>query len=527
VQIERRHFIQIPLVGAVYFLTAHVGLQIDAVSGFAALIWPPTGIAISATLLFGYPIGIAILVGAFMVNYFTGASFLGSMIIGVGNTLEALAAVYFLRRYARISLRLNRLKDAWTFLLACLFAPMISATIGVIVVTIDQGRTLEGIWPTWQAWWVGDVIGALVIAPFLLSLFTHRWKVPSLGRTFEFTVLLIILFLVGLSLFNGVSQYTYVPTNFPYLLFPLVVWGALRFGQVGNTSVAVIISYLAVTGTIQGMGPFAGANLRESLLLLHGFMAVISSTCILLAAAIAERNEAILARDEFLSIASHELKTPITSLSLQTQSMLRGLKINPDLVPAREKLSQFFSSSYQQIHRLALLVDDLMDISRLHSGRLTLRFETVNVSDILLDTANRVAAQAQAAGCKLESSIQSNVIADCDGLRIEQVINNLISNAIKYAPGTPLKISLTGNNKSLCITVEDGGAGIPKESQNKIFERFERVNPPKKNISGLGLGLFIVRQIVLAHAGDVHLEKSSYGGAKFVVEMPLKKTVTV
>lgn len=230
--------------------------------------------------------------------------------------------------------------------------------------------------------------------------------------------------------------------------------------------------------------------------------------------------KAVRARDEFLSIASHELKTPLTSLSLQIQMTKQNINVSEGKTPTAEKLTKIFEASDKQVSRLNRLVEDLLDVSRIQSGNLSFEFDRTNLSEIVKEILHRSSEQFIKANCPLEMNIQENVIGYLDSGRIEQVIENLISNVLKYAPGKPVKISLSGSARRAQLTVEDSGPGIQPEMQSKIFERFERANP-SRYVTGLGLGLYIVKEIVKAHHGDIILQSTPGIGSKFSIDLPL------
>lgn len=235
--------------------------------------------------------------------------------------------------------------------------------------------------------------------------------------------------------------------------------------------------------------------------------------------------EAIRSRDEFLSVASHELKTPITSLSLQIQMTKKNINPDDNVAPPPAKLARVFEISDKQVTRLTNLVEDLLDVSRIQTGRLNFNFETVNLSELVKDMVARFSAQFVKARCPVQLDVQDEVIGIFDHVRIEQVIDNLLSNAAKYASGSEVKIHLTSTPSTAVIRVKDRGPGIAKDYQARIFERFERASPPK-NISGLGLGLFIVKEIVRGHGGSVTVESEPGQGADFIISLPLKGVIT-
>lgn len=231
---------------------------------------------------------------------------------------------------------------------------------------------------------------------------------------------------------------------------------------------------------------------------------------------------AIQSRDEFLSIASHELKTPITSLKLQLQMTKRRLpEVEGDLPGIVLKLKKAIEASTIQVDRLTALIEDLLDVSRIQSGKIGFTFEPFSVSEVVHEIIERFAEQLEAAMCPVELQIDPNLVGEWDRSRFEQVIVNLVSNCIKYAAGKPLKILAETRNGRARITIEDQGPGIPEDKQAKIFERFERATS-SRNISGLGLGLFIVRRIVEGHSGTIRVESSEGKGTAFIIDLPIR-----
>jgi PAS domain S-box-containing protein len=233
-----------------------------------------------------------------------------------------------------------------------------------------------------------------------------------------------------------------------------------------------------------------------------------------------ELSAALGARDEFLSIASHELKTPLTALKLQLQMSQRNLSRPGSQIPTREQLIESYAFAVKQTNSLAELVEDLLDTSRIKTGNFSLGLGEMDLSELTKDVLRRFSAQLKSTGGIAELSADDPVMGHWDRHRLEQVIVNLLSNAIKYAPGAKIHIAVTASNDKAFLTVQDFGPGIPKSLQSKIFERFERIRADK-NVGGLGLGLFIVRKIVEAHHGKIDLESEEGQGAKFVVELPL------
>jgi PAS domain S-box-containing protein len=235
-----------------------------------------------------------------------------------------------------------------------------------------------------------------------------------------------------------------------------------------------------------------------------------------------EAQNAVKARDEFLSIASHELKTPLTTLNLQNEVAFRRLAKNDADFSNKQNLEKFFQNSQQQLTRLQTLVDDMLDISRIAHGKLRLELEDhVDLGAIVQTVMEHFSENFVTRGCTFRLALDSGVKGKWDRFRIEQVVNNLISNAIKYGEGKPIDISVTKDGNYGLLKVHDRGMGIDKTKLETIFLRFERAIS-SNNISGLGLGLYISRQIVESHNGKIWADSDPKRGSTFSVLLPLQ-----
>jgi signal transduction histidine kinase/integral membrane sensor domain MASE1 len=280
-------------VVVVYFVTAKLGLRLAVVAEQVTAVWPPTGIALAAVLLLGGHITPAIWLGAFLVNVTVNEPLATAAGIATGNTLEALVGAWLLRRVVGIGQSVDQLRDAIGLIVfGALASPTVSATIGVVSLVLGGVQPWSSFWTIWVVWWLGDAMGALVVAPVLLAwvgAWRKRWLAPRLA---EAAAGVAGLAFVGLLVFTGV--FGRAASNHPleYTIFPFLIWFALRFGRLGATTVTAVGSVIAVWGTAHSYGPFATPDRNESLILLQVFLGIVAMSGLVLAAAIHERNVA-------------------------------------------------------------------------------------------------------------------------------------------------------------------------------------------------------------------------------------------
>lgn len=232
-----------------------------------------------------------------------------------------------------------------------------------------------------------------------------------------------------------------------------------------------------------------------------------------------EQERALKQRNEFLSIASHELKTPLTSLKIQVQIRKRLMDRNDPSVYSKESFASLVNITDKQILRLTRLVEDMLDITRIENGKLTLNLERLEFNQLVKEVLQTFEEEYRRAGCELRVDIADGLFIKGDRYRMEQVITNLLSNALKYGKSSPVDVKAYSEGNSIKLMVKDQGIGIAPENIQRVFERFERaVN--SSSIGGLGLGLYITRQIVELHHGKIHIESTLGKGSEFTVEFP-------
>jgi signal transduction histidine kinase len=229
-----------------------------------------------------------------------------------------------------------------------------------------------------------------------------------------------------------------------------------------------------------------------------------------------EAQEEVRRRDEFLSVASHELRTPVTALQLQLQLLQRAGHAPGTTLAA---LDPKIEALERQTRRIALLVNELLDVSRLRLGRLELQLERVDLVEAAREAVAQVAGEAGPLGSPVEVVSGAQVTGRWDRMRVEQVITNLVANALKFGQGKPIRVSVGLEGDRARLEVHDQGIGIEAEDQVRIFRRFERA-VPSQHFGGLGLGLYIAREIAEAHGGTIAVTSAPGQGTSFMVELP-------
>lgn len=289
---------------------------------------------------------------------------------------------------------------------------------------------------------------------------------------------------------------------------------------------SLMIVPLLTRGKVMGIVTFisceSGRHFDKYDLALAENLAKRTSTAVDNAQLYLRAQEAVRAREEFLSLASHELKTPLTSLLLQLQIVLRSISQDPLAKLSIERLLNLLKNAENQTKKLADLISNLLNVSRITGGRLSLQLKRVNLSEILNRVVDNFKERPIRENVQIKSFIEKDVIGKWDSLQLDQVITNLVSNALKYGKGKPIEIRLESENNWARIIVKDNGIGIGSKDLNNIFEPFSRMVKDDDQ-QGLGVGLYIVKQIVEAHRGRIKVFSTLHKGSTFIVELPINK----
>jgi PAS domain S-box-containing protein len=236
-----------------------------------------------------------------------------------------------------------------------------------------------------------------------------------------------------------------------------------------------------------------------------------------------ELHQAVRSRDEFLSIASHELRTPVTPLKLQLQGLLKHLRQDTLKSLPSERLEKMANTIDRSLGRLVNLIDSLLDVARINAGKIELHPEEIDISEVIQETCQRFQQEGKLYGSDITIEAPPRLAGFFDRTRLEQIVSNLTVNAIKYGNGKPIQVSVFERDGKLVIAVKDHGIGIERADLHRIFNRFEQIGK-HAGAGGLGLGLYITKQIVDAHGGKIEVKSKPGEGSVFVVELPMNRT---
>ncbi|KII33975.1 hybrid sensor histidine kinase/response regulator [Pseudomonas fluorescens] len=238
-----------------------------------------------------------------------------------------------------------------------------------------------------------------------------------------------------------------------------------------------------------------------------------------------ELEQAVRMRDDFMSIVAHEVRTPLNGLILETQ--LRKMHLARDNAAAftLDKMHAMVDRDERQIKSLIRLIEDMLDVSRIRTGKLSIRPSRFDLVQLVSNLLQNFAQQIEAAETEVSFTAPAPVEGNWDEFRIEQVVTNLLTNALRYGGRSPIQVRVYREDDEARVEVQDRGIGISQENQKRIFQQFERVSA-KTVVAGLGLGLFISEQIVAAHGGSIVVESEINEGALFRVCLPIQENGT-
>ena len=526
-----RVLLQLAVVTLAYWLAAIVSLRLALVHGQVTPIWPPTGIALVAILVFGRRVWPAVFLAALAVNLPIGPTALGAAFIAAGNTLAPLTAAALLKR-AHFRIELDRLRDAAAIvLLGALAAMTISATVGTSVLVLWGGVPLDSFWSTWAVWWTGDAMGVLLVAPFILSLLPNASApAPTMRTVLELVALLLVIGVVTYLLFQN-------DLRLEYLVFPLIMLAAWRFRLRGAAPAALVASGVAIWAAVQGTGPFGNENLFQKMVTLQVFNVFLALTSFVLAAFIDARYRAAemtrlyvsataasQAKSSFLNMAAHELLTPLTVFTGYLSLLSGGSLGKPP-----DSWETPINILMQKTREMERIVSDLQNASSLEVVDANLGREVVDLGKVVNEAVERAHPRAALLRAEVVVNVPPDpVLVEADEDHLGRVMDDLINNAFTYTIRAPrLVIGLSRRSRKAIVEVEDNGVGIPAAERERVFDRLYRIVDPQVVVPGIGLGLYICRQLAQSYGGSLVVESSKPGkGSVFALALPLSRSST-
>ena len=519
--------LQLTVVGLAYWLAARFSLGLALVHGQVTPIWPPTGIALVAILVFGRRVWPAVFLAALAVNLPIGPSPIGAASIAVGNTLAPLIAAVFLKRVG-FRIQLDRLRDAVAIVvLGALVAMTISATVGASVLVLS--KTSIDFWSTWAVWWTGDATGVLLVAPVILSLLpSARGPVLTPRSAAELAGYLLGIGILTFALFQN-------RLRLEYLVFPLIMLAAWRFRLRGAAPAALIASGVAIGAAIHGTGPFGTETLLEKMITLQVFNVCVAITSLGLAVSVEARqrteemtrlyvaaNVASQTKSAFLNNAAHDLRTPLTVLSGYLSLLSGGSVGSPP--PAWEAPLGVLAAKTRELERM---VDDLLTASRYEAVPPRPEREVIDLRKVIDEAVERARPRTDLLGAGLTIDQPSRPVpVEVDPADIGRVLDDLINNALTYTIRQPrLRLGLSIQSRRAVVRLKDNGVGISVADRERVFDRLYRVTDSQVSVPGVGLGLYIARQLTESFGGKLVVESSTPGvGSVFALSLPLFRT---
>lgn len=518
----------------------------------ASAIWPSAGLYLASFLLLGYRILPALFLGDFFSEYifFFKNDLLASSIIAACNTLDAFTASLLINHFIKRGNLLENSGNIFRFLVLIVPSSIVSSTIAVITMC------LRGIIPwtiyveVWRSWFASIIDGVIIVTPVLLAWFQKRVKIRQFKREKVIELALLLLSIIVICYITFLQGYP-----LEYVMIPLLIWSAFRFGERESTLLVLIVSGIAVFGTVRGFGSFAKLeSVNQSLLLLQSFICVIAVTTYVLCAVINENQQAQIklrkvneelefrveertfqleeakiaadnankAKSEFLANMSHELRTPLNGILGYAQILKRSESMT-------DKGSKGVDIIYQCASHLLTLINDVLDLSKIEARKMELYPLKFHFPSFLQGVVEicRIRAEQKGISFIYKANPQLPAGVKADEKRLRQVLINLLGNAIKFTDkgSVTLKVNLLEKDKNrnaqIRFEIVDTGMGMTPEQLNNIFQPFEQVGDVKKQAEGTGLGLAISLKIISLMNSEIKVESAIDKGSIFWFELDL------
>jgi len=526
-------------IGVIYFALAKGGLALASIHPSATPIWPPTGVALAVVLLWGYRTWPAIFAAAVIANATTAGSVATAIAIATGNSLEAVVGAYLINRWSRGCNTFSTPNSVAKFALICfVIATPISASIGLTSLATAGYIERTNFANAWVTWWLGDVAGALVIAPVIVLWASSHYHAFNRNEFLETVGVLATAAAVGLIAFSPLIEQTPIRDPLGFLAILPMLWAALRRGPRDTATVALVLAGITIWGTLTGGGPFTTADLNVSFLLVLMFLISITVPSLLLSAdvevrkkaeeslrraqielerKVAERTRELelanAAKSRFLAMASHDLRQPLHALGLFVAQLRTPLKSRE-----RTKTIERVDATRKEMDEM---FNSLLDISRLDAGILTPKITEFPIARLLQKIETRFDQATREKGLRLRVR-RSDAWVRSDAMLLERILLNLVSNAVRYTLRGGIIVGCRRRGEMLRIEVWDSGPGIPEDQKQNIFGEFFQLAARGRNRYGsMGLGLAIVDRLRLLLNHPIDLASTVGRGSRFAILVPM------
>ncbi|MCW5941935.1 MAG: MASE1 domain-containing protein [Fimbriimonadaceae bacterium] len=524
--------VRIAALAALYLLLGQVGIRfggnLDPISPF----WPASGLAFAFVTLYGMRAWPGIVLGSAITCVLNGAPLWAATLVGIGSALSTLAAITMARRFCGFQTSLRSVPDTVGLVipgaaLGSCIASLIGTTAYFAAGMVSRDHFAGGL----LSWWVGDALGVVLVAPFLLTFADRRE--PVAGSLPE--LLLLVLLAPAVTYAAFMDRPTPPEYPFSFIVFPVVVWAALRFGVRGAASANLVVGLIALLMTRAGRGEFAGQTLPP-LVGVGLFALVLATTGLFLACATSQatsvqhamhraevRHREQLERrvvertaelrtlnaelESFSYSVAHDLRGPLRTIAGFSRMVIddEGRSLSPDSLDLLER-------SERAAIRMGRIVDALLGLSRINRGEI--HFEDFDLTKLAVETSREVAGQSET---PIEWTIQPDLRTHADPRLVRVLLGNLFENAVKFSRGRPVarvEFGMIEQDGETRYFVSDNGVGFEAAFAGKLFKPFHRLHS-QDEFEGEGIGLATVERIVRRHGGRIWAEGETDRGAVF------------
>ena len=533
-------FLRTVLVASAYFAGAKIGLAYAVVGGAISLVWPSSGIALVALLALGFAVAPGIAIGSFLANLSVGVPVAVAAMIGVGAMVAALTAAILLDRAARFRIALESTNDVVAFIgLAAVMSTAVSALIGATAVLAGGLMPVAEYGTAFLKWWLGDMMGVLVVAPPLFSILTYSNPVRSMRQTVEMCGLTLATFWVSYLIFGApqLAGHGYYPAALA--IFPFIIWAALRFDRHVTSIATLTVSVVAIWGTTHGTGPFAAESPVDSLVRWCAFTNVVAATGLLLVAARArehrtysqlqeahiELERRVQARTEDLEITNQELKAEMGRRRLLEGELIHigdqeqrriGRELHDGLGQQLTSLGLYCAALHQKLQTEghpaaadATTIVGLVKQASLMTRRIAHGLDPVAMEygghAVALQALAETARTLNGIDCTLRIAPDVDMPDPLIQINLYRAAQEAVNNALKYSHCRRIWIALEQADGMRTLSVTDDGTGVGQEEMERAS----------------GLGLHNLRHRASLLGGSCSVSRNALGGTTVAISYPL------